>query len=175
MNDEFDKQMIRHALSLAKQGQQLGEVPVGAVITCDNVVIATAFNAPIDCCDATAHAEITAIRQACRHFDNYRLPKNCTLYVSLEPCTMCLGAIIHARLSRLVFGAYEPKAGVITSQENFAQKSYFNHHLDITGGVLADECGALLSDFFKQRRALKKLDAKADKILRKDSFELTKT
>ncbi len=151
-----DEYFMGLAMRAAEQGAALGEVPVGALIVHDNQVIAQGFNCPISHKDSTAHAEIIAIRQACRHFDNYRLPADCTLYVTLEPCSMCLGAMIHARVGRLVYGASEPKAGVITSQEDFLSKGYFNHSMQVTGGVLAQACGQLLSDFFKIRRAHKK-------------------
>lgn len=155
-HSDFDATMMYWALDLARQGANHGEVPVGAVIVHENDVLATGFNCPIMSCDPTAHAEIVAIRHACQYVTNYRLPAKCTLYVTLEPCTMCLGAIIHARIDRLVFGAYEPKAGVIQSQENFDDKRYFNHTLSITGGVLGDECGQILREFFKNKRTLQK-------------------
>lgn len=149
--------MMRYALHMAKQGVNLGEVPVGAVLVHDSKILGVGFNCPIGGQDPTAHAEIVAIRQACHNLQNYRLPQGTTLYVTLEPCTMCLGAMIHARLSRVVFGAYEPKAGVMSSQEDFSQKSYFNHQLSVQGGLLASDCGALLSSFFRQRRQQKRL------------------
>lgn len=157
-DDEFDsddKNFMQIALSLAKQGSELGEVPIGAVIVLDNQIIGQGFNCPISQKDSTAHAEMVAIRQACMALDNYRL-MGATLYVTLEPCTMCLGAIVHSRIGRVVFGASEPKAGVIISQENFAEKRYFNHYLTIEGGLFADQSKAILQEFFKERRQLKK-------------------
>ncbi len=158
-DDEFsqaDHHFMTLALQLAKQGADLGEVPVGAVIVHDNQVIAQGFNCPILTKDSTAHAEMVAIRQACHFVDNYRLPKQCTLYITLEPCTMCLGAIIHARIDRVVFGATEPKAGVAISQECFVNKAYFNHYLAMEGGLLAEQSRQLLQTFFKNRRLQKK-------------------
>ncbi len=152
-----DVAMMQYALHMAKQGADLGEVPVGAVLVHDGKILGVGFNCPIGGQDPTAHAEIVAIRQACQNLQNYRLPQGTTLYVTLEPCTMCLGAMIHARLSRVVFGAYEPKAGVMSSQEDFSQKSYFNHQLSVQGGLLASDCGVLLSSFFRQRRQQKRL------------------
>lgn len=152
----FDVLMMSHALSLARQGAECGEVPVGAVLVVDGQIIGRGFNCPIGTHDATAHAEITALRQACQHLNNYRLPPNSTLYVTLEPCTMCFGALIHARLGRLVFGTHEPKAGVITSQLSLAHQPFYNHVIDIQGGLLKEDCSAVLSDFFKKRRAAKR-------------------
>lgn len=157
-DDEFsddDKHFMQVALELAQQGATLGEVPVGAVLVADGQIIGQGYNCPILSHDSTAHAEMVAIRQACQHLANYRL-MGATLYVTLEPCTMCLGAIVHARVARVVFGASEPKAGVIVSQENFVQKSYFNHYLQLEQGLMADESKAMLQAFFKQRRTLKK-------------------
>lgn len=148
---------MAQALQLAKIGARADEVPVGAVVVYDGVVIADGYNRPIGDCDATAHAEMVAIRAACRYFGNYRLPKGCTLYVTLEPCTMCLGAMIHARISRLVFGTCEPKAGVVVSQETFQNKRYFNHHLQVDQGVLAEQCSAVLREFFANKRQQKRL------------------
>lgn len=157
-DDEFDandKAFMQIALDLAKQGADLGEVPVGAVIVLEGQVIGQGFNCPIIKKDATAHAEMVAIRQACHTLDTYRL-MGATLYVTLEPCTMCLGAIVHSRIGRVVFGASEPKAGVVVSQEHFAQKRYFNHYLNIEGGLFAQQSKMLLQQFFKQRRDQKK-------------------
>lgn len=152
-----DEDYMRWAIQLAKQGASLGEVPVGALIVHDEKIVGWGFNQPICSKDSTAHAEIIAIRQACQYFNNYRLPKGCTLYVTLEPCTMCLGAIIHARIERVVFGAFEPKAGVIVSQENILNKHYFNHKIQAMGGILSDECSFLLKDFFQARRMARKM------------------
>ncbi|WP_115006339.1 tRNA adenosine(34) deaminase TadA [Moraxella lacunata] len=153
--DNDDKHFMQIALELAKQGAELGEVPVGAVIVFDNQIIGQGFNCPISQKNATAHAEMVAIRQACESLDNYRL-MGATLYVTLEPCTMCLGAIVHSRLNRVVFGANEPKSGVIISQENFAEKRYFNHYLTMEGGLFAEQSKVILQGFFKERRLVNK-------------------
>lgn len=157
-DDQFnadDKAFMQIALDLAQQGAMLGEVPVGAVVVLDGQIIGQGFNCPIMSQDATAHAEMVAIRQACRTLDTYRL-MGATLYVTLEPCTMCLGAIVHSRVGRVVFGASEPKAGAVVSQEHFTQKRYFNHYLNIEGGLFAEQSKALLQQFFKNRRKPKK-------------------
>ncbi|WP_084349722.1 tRNA adenosine(34) deaminase TadA [Moraxella oblonga] len=157
-NDDFDnddKHFMQIALDLATQGAKLGEVPVGAVIVLDNQIIGQGFNCPICEKDSTAHAEILAIRRACKTLDNYRL-MGATLYVTLEPCTMCLGAIVHSRIERVVFGTNEPKSGVVISQEKFAEKRYFNHYLMIEGGLFAEQSKAILQGFFKERRKSKK-------------------
>ena len=154
---QIDEQFMYRALELAAQGQQLGEVPVGAVIVCNDQVIGEGFNQPINAHDPTAHAEIVAIRSAALHLNNYRILES-TLYVTLEPCTMCVGALIHSRIKRLVYGTSEPKAGVIVSQAQLLTASYFNHRIEVTGGVLADHCQHQLSDFFRQRREAHKLN-----------------
>lgn len=157
-DDEFstdDHRFMTLALTLAKKGADLGEVPVGAVVVLEGQIIAQSFNCPITTHDSTAHAEMVAIRQACQQMGNYRLT-GATLYVTLEPCTMCLGAIVHARIARVVFGTTEPKAGVIISQENFSQKTYFNHYLQLEYGLMATQSKALLQGFFKKRRTQKK-------------------
>lgn len=153
----FDVAMMNHALALAKVGAKLGEIPVGAVVVCDGQIIGEGYNCPINTQDPTAHAEIVAIRQACARVQNYRLPPDSTLYVSLEPCTMCFGSLIHARVSRVVFGAYEPKAGAVVSQLSLPQHDFYNHAITIQGGLLANQSSAILSGFFKQRRAQKRL------------------
>lgn len=140
------------ALACAEYGANLGEVPVGAVVVYQGQVIATGFNQPILSQDATAHAEMVAIRRACQVFDNYRLPQGCELFVTLEPCTMCLGAIIHARVSKLIFAAAEPRAGMIVSQQNLAEKTFYNHHLQVEQGLLAAQSSQLLKQFFHKRR-----------------------
>ncbi len=145
------------ALACAEYGASKGEVPVGAVVVYQNRIVATGFNQPIVAQDATAHAEIVAIRRACQVAKNYRLPKGCELYVTLEPCTMCLGAIIHARVSKLIFAATEPRAGMIVSQQNLAQHSFYNHHLHIEHGLMADDSRQLLQQFFRHRRQSKKV------------------
>lgn len=149
MNDE---EYMRRALELARLAQECGEVPVGAIVVKDGEIIGRGFNQPIRSADPTAHAEIMALRDAAQRSANYRLP-GCTLYVTLEPCLMCTGAIFHARIDRVVFGASDPKTGVAGSVINLYDESRLNHHAQqVTPGVLADECGALISDFFKARR-----------------------
>ncbi|UCU97035.1 tRNA adenosine(34) deaminase TadA [Hydrogenophaga taeniospiralis] len=142
---------MREALAEAQRAAQAGEVPVGAVVVQGGRVIATGRNAPIDDLDPTAHAEIVALRAAARALGNYRLD-DCTLYVTLEPCAMCSGAMLHARLPRVVFGAADPKTGAAGSVVNLFAEPQLNHQTTVQGGVLADECGALLSDFFRRRR-----------------------
>jgi len=149
MNDEF---FMREAISLALSAECLGEVPVGAVVVRDGEIIGRGFNAPIGESDPTAHAEIAALRDAARKLNNYRLP-GCELYVTLEPCAMCAGAIIHARISRVVYGARDYKTGVHGSVVDLFAVERLNHHATVEGGVLAEECGQLLSTFFANRRA----------------------
>jgi tRNA(adenine34) deaminase len=139
------------ALALARAAQARGEVPVGAVVVRDGVVIGRGGNAPISHHDPTAHAEIAALREAGRALGNYRLP-GCELYVTLEPCAMCAGAIMHARISRLVFGARDPKTGACGSVVDLFGEARLNHHATVEGGVREAECGRLLSDFFAARR-----------------------
>jgi tRNA(adenine34) deaminase len=139
------------ALALARDAQARGEVPVGAVVVKDGAIIGRGGNAPIAANDPTAHAEIAALREAASALGNYRLP-GCDLYVTIEPCPMCAGAILHARIARLVFGARDPKTGACGSVIDLFSESRLNHHAVATGGVLAGECGTLLSDFFGARR-----------------------
>lgn len=146
-----DGNFMRRALELAVQAEAQGEVPVGAVIVREGQIIGEGWNRPITSQDATSHAETEAIRAACRHEQNYRLA-GATLYVTLEPCVMCIGAIFHARIARVVFGAAEPKTGAAGSQVNLFAEPRLNHHAVAEGGVLADECGELLSRFFASRR-----------------------
>lgn len=148
MNDEA---FMQEALALAQQGRQAGEVPVGAVVVKDGEIIGRGFNAPISRSDPTAHAETLALRDAASRLGNYRLP-DCTLYVTLEPCAMCAGAILHARIARLVYGAADPKTGACGSVVNLFAESRLNHHCRVTGGILAQECGAALKEFFAGRR-----------------------
>ncbi|WP_416456005.1 tRNA adenosine(34) deaminase TadA [Saccharophagus degradans] len=157
MNDVIysDEHWMREALKLAELAAAEHEVPVGAVVVRDNKILGSGFNTPISGCDPTAHAEITALRQAAKNEHNYRLP-DATLYVTIEPCTMCLGAIMHARVARVVYGATEPKAGVIYSNPVWQQGGFFNHQVEWCGGVLANEATALIQQFFKQRREAKK-------------------
>ena len=149
---EGDERWMRHALKLARRAQELGEVPVGAVIIdAKGEVVAEGWNQPIASHDPSAHAEMIAMRAAAAALRNYRL-NGLTLYVTLEPCVMCAGAIIHARLGRLVYGATDPKAGGVNSVYDVISNPRLNHRLDWTGGVLADECGAVLQEFFRARR-----------------------
>ncbi len=152
---EQDHQFMCQALALAQQAAELGEVPVGAVIVVDGVVIGEGYNQPIATHDPTAHAEVVAIRQAAQKLQNYRL-ENSTLYVTLEPCTMCVGALIHARISRVVFATTEPKAGSLVSARKQLETGYYNHVFKFEGGLLADEASKQLSDFFRRRREAKK-------------------
>ncbi len=153
-----DKQWMEVALKEAQMAALRGEVPVGAVLTCENKLLSASGNSPISTNDPTAHAEIRAIRSACKTLGNYRLPTT-TLYVTLEPCIMCLGAIIHARIDRLVFGAYDPKTGAIESTFRLVDITSLNHHIQYLGGILEDECSLLLKDFFLEKRRIKKHSA----------------
>ena len=146
-----DTDFMRAALDLAKQAWEVGEVPVGAVVVRGDEIIGRGYNRPISAADPTAHAEVMAIRDAARHTGNYRLT-DCILYVTLEPCTMCVGAIFHARITRLIYGAREPKTGACGSLIDLPADTRINHHLQISGGVLAEESGELLRKFFAQRR-----------------------
>lgn len=142
---------MEKALELARQAEQAGEVPVGAVIVQGGKLIAEGWNRPVCSHDPTAHAEIVALRQAGEYLRNYRLT-DATLYVTLEPCAMCAGAIIHARIKRVVFGATDPKTGAAGSVMNIFNDAGLNHRPDLQGGVRADQCGELLQGFFRQRR-----------------------
>jgi len=146
-----DEKFMQHAIELAERAEQEGEVPVGAVVVKDDVIIAEGWNRPIINHDPTAHAEIQAMRAAAIALDNYRLPDT-TLYVTLEPCLMCMGAIVHARIKRIVYGAADPRAGAVKSVYTIPDDRKLNHHVDVCCGVMADECGQLLRDFFRQRR-----------------------
>lgn len=146
-----DAIFMQQAISQARNAWALGEVPVGAVVVRDGEVIATGFNQPIGTHDPTAHAEIMALRAAATILGNYRLP-GCELFVTLEPCVMCSGAMMHARLARVVFGASDPKTGACGSVVNLFEQDKLNHHTEVIGGVLADECGMLLKEFFAERR-----------------------
>lgn len=148
-----DSAWMRLALAQAAQAQQLGEVPVGAVLVdAQGELLATGFNRTIIDHDPTSHAEIVALRAGAKQVQNYRLP-GASLYVTLEPCAMCLGAMLHARLARVVFGAPDPKTGVCGSVLNLALEKQLNHHTQVEGGVLAQECGDTLRQFFKERRS----------------------
>lgn len=152
---EQDEYWMRRCMALAEKAADAGEVPVGAVVVHDHQLIAEAFNQPISTHDPCAHAEILALRSAGQAIKNYRL-SDCTLYVTLEPCSMCAGALVHSRVARLVYGATEPKAGAIESQTEFLNSEFLNHRLEWQGGVLAEETSAQLSAFFKRRREQKK-------------------
>jgi tRNA(adenine34) deaminase len=146
-----DHDWMQQALEQARLAAQCGEVPVGAIVVKDGVVIGRGSNAPIGEHDPTAHAEIQAMRQAAAYLGNYRLV-DCELYVTLEPCAMCAGAIQHARIARLVYGASDPKTGACGSVLDLMAEAKLNHHANVVSGVMAEDCGKLLSDFFKARR-----------------------
>ena len=146
-----DRAFMREALALAEEAAAAGEVPVGAVVVKDAVIIGRGFNRPITTSDPTAHAEIIALREAASALGNYRLT-GCELYVTLEPCAMCVGAMVHARLARIVYGASDPKTGACGSIVDLPALATFNHHGRFEGGVLADECSGVLKRFFAERR-----------------------
>ncbi len=143
---------MQRAIELAKQAETLDEVPVGAVIVKDDQIVGEGFNAPISGMDPTAHAEITALRNAALNIGNYRL-LNTTLYVTLEPCLMCVGAIIHARVATVVYGAPEPKTGAAGSAFDLLISDKHNHRLEVRGGILADQCANLMTEFFSKKRS----------------------
>ncbi|MHB1590377.1 MAG: tRNA adenosine(34) deaminase TadA [Sulfuricella sp.] len=142
---------MREALGLAREAWAAGEVPVGAVVVRNGEIVGRGFNAPISRHDPSAHAEIMALRDAAENLGNYRLV-GCSLYVTLEPCAMCMGAIFHARVERVVYGASDPKTGACGSIIDLPAETRLNYHTEVVGGILADECGGLLSGFFAQRR-----------------------
>ncbi|MFI3157853.1 MAG: tRNA adenosine(34) deaminase TadA [Methylococcaceae bacterium] len=146
-----DEAWMRYAIRLAQRAEQQGEVPVGAIVVKDNRCIAEGWNIPITSHDPTAHAEVVALRGAGVHVANYRLT-DATLYVTLEPCVMCIGAMSHARIKRLVFGAYDPKRGAVCNALSLTDASFLNHRISWDGGVLEAECSEMLRDFFKARR-----------------------
>ena len=156
---------MRHALAEAQKSLEKGEVPVGAVLVLKDEIISRAHNTPIAMNDPTAHAEIIALRKGGSRLGNYRL-SGCDLYVTVEPCAMCLGALVQARVRRLVFGAHDPKSGAVESMMTFPLEK-MNHRLEIVGGVLAAECGKILRNFFKKKRRSKKESLKANKTDRK--------
>jgi tRNA(adenine34) deaminase len=156
LNLMTDADYMRHALDLARQAEAAGEVPVGAVVVRDGVIIGRGFNAPISRRDPSAHAEMMALREAAQNTGNYRLV-GCELFVTLEPCLMCAGAIMHARIARLVFGASDPKTGACGSVLNAFSDQRLNHHTELSSGLLAGECGSMLSNFFALRRAQQKV------------------
>lgn len=147
-----DEHFMGRALALAEHAARLGEVPVGAVVVLDGRVVGEGYNQPIGAADPTAHAEVVALRDAARRLDNYRLPE-CELFVTLEPCMMCTGAMFHARIRRVVFGAHDPKTGVAGSVMNLYDMTQLNHHAQVLGGVLAEQCSTQLKAFFAARRA----------------------
>jgi tRNA(adenine34) deaminase len=150
-----DMRWMRYAIELAARGEAIDEVPVGAVIVRDNQVLGEGWNQPISSCDPTAHAEVVALRQASSAAANYRLV-GASLYVTLEPCTMCVGALVHARIARLVFGASETKAGAVVSRAQLLDSDYLNHRVAYEGGVMKAECQHQLSTFFQRRREQKR-------------------
>jgi tRNA(adenine34) deaminase len=150
MNDDLD--YLQAAITEAQLAEQAGEVPIGAIIVHQNEIIARGQNRVLRDHDPTAHAEIVALRQAGRFLENYRLSEDCTLYTTLEPCAMCAGAILHARIARLVYAAPDPKAGACGSVLAVMNHPQLNHRVEVVSGLLAEECGALLTNFFRQRR-----------------------
>lgn len=151
MQAELDRQFMQQALDQAKLAAAAGEVPVGAVLVRDGQVISSGFNRPISNSDPSAHAEMMALRSAAQDESNYRLPGT-TLYVTLEPCTMCAGAMLHARVERVVFGAADPKTGAAGSVLNIFSEKQINHQTQVEGGIMSEECGQILRNFFKERR-----------------------
>ncbi|MGH9374394.1 MAG: tRNA adenosine(34) deaminase TadA [Vicinamibacterales bacterium] len=154
MGDDF---FMRQALAEAAKGRRRGEVPVGAVVVLDGAVIGAGCNQPISAADPTAHAEIVAMREAARRLGNYRL-SGADLYVTIEPCQMCVGAMVHARIARVIYGAREPKAGAVESAMRAHEHSALNHRLIAVGGVLEGECAAMIRQFFEDRRAAGRTD-----------------
>jgi len=146
-----DEYFMRQALDLARVANNAGEVPVGAVVVREDQIVGYGYNCPVTAADPTAHAEIAALRDTARKLGNYRLP-DCTLYVTLEPCVMCIGAIFHARIKRLVYAAKDPKTGVCGSLLDLPADTRLNHHLAVSQGILAQEASALLKQFFRARR-----------------------
>jgi tRNA(adenine34) deaminase len=151
LSKNTDTYWMSQALNLAREAEKMGEVPVGAVLVFENRIIGEGFNQTITSHDPSGHAEIVALRQGAKGLNNYRL-LNTTLYVTLEPCAMCAGAMVHARIERLVFAAFDPKTGAAGSVFNLLQDNRLNHQVLIEGGVLAQECASLLQEFFKKRR-----------------------
>lgn len=152
---EVDAAFMRQAMLLAEKAQAIGEVPVGAIIVVDSMIVGQGYNQSIALHDPSAHAEMLALREAAKNLENYRVV-DATLYVTLEPCPMCAGALVHGRVKRIVFGAYDQKTGAAGTTMNLVQHDLLNHKMDVTGGCLQDECSAQISAFFKQRRRQKK-------------------
>ena len=148
---DSDCDFMRVTLELAQQAQAIGEVPVGAIVVKDDVIIGRGYNQSITTMDPTAHAEVMAMRDAGQNIDNYRL-LDCTLYVTLEPCVMCIGALFHARIARLVYAATDPKTGVCGSVIDLPAETRLNHHMQVSGGVLAEQASTMLKQFFAARR-----------------------
>ncbi len=146
-----DAEWMRHAIRLAQRAERQGEVPIGALVVFEGRCVGEGWNQPIQLHDPSAHAEIQALRQAGRKLGNYRLPGS-SLYVTLEPCVMCMGAIVHARMERLVFGAFDARRGAVCGPLQLGAAEFLNHSVVCDGGVLAEECGGLLADFFRARR-----------------------
>lgn len=165
MTEYSDEYWMQLAYEQAELAAQQGEIPVGAVLVSQNRVIGSGYNAPITLLDPTAHAEIQAIRAACSSLENYRLPEDTTLYVTLEPCTMCVGALVHARIKHVVFGTPEPKAGSLVSARQLLQQGYYNHRFTFQNGCLQEKCAQQLSHFFKQRREQKKQEKQQKRSL----------
>ena len=151
MNPTSDELWMEEALRLAERSAAAEEVPVGAVIVCDGVIVGRGWNQTIAACDPTAHAEMIALREASAHAGNYRLP-GCDLYATLEPCAMCAGALVHARIKRLIYGAADSKAGAVESVMQVLNHPQLNHRMEVRSGVLAGRCAELLQTFFKNRR-----------------------
>jgi tRNA(adenine34) deaminase len=150
--EQTDDEFMRAALELAREARERGEVPVGAVVVLDGEIVGRGFNQPVSLNDPTAHAEIVALRQAGQEIGNYRLPGS-TMYVTIEPCQMCVGAMVHARVARVVYGTPEPKAGAIESAMRAHEHPSLNHRLEVTGRVLENDCRELIQSFFKERRS----------------------
>jgi len=160
--DEYWMQLAYEQAALAAEK---GEIPVGAVIVSQNQVIGRGYNAPISLNDPTAHAEVIALREACQNLQNYRLPEDAVLYVTLEPCTMCVGALVHSRISRVVFGTTEPKAGSLVSARKLFETGYYNHVFPFDSGCMQQQCAEQLSAFFKLRREQKRQLKLQEKLL----------
>ncbi len=156
MDVSNDEKWMLYALQLAAQAEQVGEVPVGALVVKNNEIIGEGFNSSINNSDPTAHAEILALRQAATSVSNYRITGGTTLYITLEPCTMCAGAIVHARINRVVFGAYDPKTGAAGSVFSVLENDKNNHQVEVLGGVLDEASSSLIRQFFRERRLAKK-------------------
>lgn len=154
-SNQIDASYMRQAMLLAENAQAIGEVPVGAIVVVDSLIIGQGYNQSITTHDPSAHAEMLAIKEAAKNLQNYRLV-DATLYVTLEPCPMCAGLLVHGRVKRIVFGAYDQKTGATGTVMNLVQHESLNHKIEVTGGCLQDECSAQISDFFKQRRRQKK-------------------